>query len=362
MFNRASSIAAALAASALLLALAATASAAPPDWEEQPRSLRLTLQLPTSNGYEAQLITQGHRRVTLVFVKGGSFAAYRTSGRVSRKGIRADFGPVGSVSLRFRGHRLPRFLAGSGLPRWLFPPRKCAGRKPQRWRGSYHGRIDLKGEHGFTAVEAKVARGELIRTYRRLCEPLGDSFFRIAALSQVRHAAEKPKDINLGALLNSISLNTLTASAHSGGRWTWLTAMDIETTGRLSRLNRKLKPFAVVGSRERREGVLIERGVFTEGRAKSMLVSPPKRRPVSVSLAFPKPLEGEATLLGGKPPSWTGTLLARLPGIGGVALTAPRSSAVLCRAKLLDFVRSPCEREAEEMVPKSALVPFKPSF
>jgi hypothetical protein len=369
MFSRAASLASAVTASVLLLAFAATAvSAAPPNWEEQPRSLRLTLQMPASNGYQAVLTTEGHQRVTLSFVKGSTFAAYRTSGRVSRKGIEADFGPIGSVSVRFRGRLLPRFF-GSYLPRGLFSPRKCSGRKPQRLRGSFRGEIELAGERGFATVDAKAARGEVIRTYRRLCEPAGDGgLFAIAALSLARRAADeqdKQEGATFQELLNSIRFNTLTAAGHEAGRQAYVVAMDIELRGTLLRkLERKLKPFALAGSRERREGLLIERGLFVEGKSKAMVTSPPKKLPISARLSFPKPLEGAATLLipKGAPRSWTGTLLARLPGIGGVPLAGPESSAVLCRAPLFDFVRSPCDKEAEEMLPRGRIFPVVSLF
>ncbi|MDX6622346.1 MAG: hypothetical protein QOE75_278 [Solirubrobacterales bacterium] len=366
MLSRAASLAAAVTASALLLALGATTvAAAPPNWEEQPRSLRLTLLMPASNGYEAVLTTEGHRRVTLSFVKGGSFVAYRTSGRVSRTGIEADFGPIGSVSVRFRGRLLPRFFAGSYLPRGLFPQRKCSGRKPQRLRGSFRGRIELAGERSFATVDAKAVRGEVIRTYRRLCEPAGDGgLFGIAALSLASRAAGEQEDGNLEELLSSIRLNTLTAAGHEGSRQAYVVAMDIEVSGKLRRLERKLKPFALAGSRERHEGLLIERGVFVEGESKAMVASPPRKQPISARLAFPKPLEGEATLLvpKGERRSWTGTLLARLPGIGGVPLAGPGSSAVLCRKALFDFVRSPCDKEAEEMLPRGRIFPVASLF
>lgn len=369
MSSRAASFAAAVTASVLLVALAATTvSAAPPNWVEQPRSLRLTLQMPASNGYQAALTTEGHRRVTLSFVKGSSFAAYRTSGRVSRKGIEADFGPIGSVSVRFRGRLLPRFFAGTDLPRGLFPPRKCSGRQPQRLRGSFRGKIELAGENDFAAVDAKAARGEVIRAYRRLCEPAGDGgLFGIAALSLARRAAEKQdkeEGTTFQELLNSIRFNTLTAASREGGRQAYVVAMDVEVGGKLRKLDRRLKPFALAGSSERREGLLIERGIFVEGKSKAMVTSPPKKLPIRASLSFPRPLEGVATLLipKGAPRSWTGTLLARLPGSGGVPLAGPGSSAVLCRAPLFDFVRSPCDKEAEKMLPQGRIFPVVSLF
>src|SRR4051812_16870925 len=82
---------------------AAKGRGAKPRFEVHERALRLSLKVKASNGYEGWVTTQGHKRVTLTLQKGNARVEARTSGRVTRRGIEAEFGKLGRISVRFRG-------------------------------------------------------------------------------------------------------------------------------------------------------------------------------------------------------------------------------------------------------------------
>lgn len=332
------SLTAGLVAALVALAVPATA-AAKAGYTVEERALHLKLALPASNGYSVSIQTEGHRKVVLAARKGGGVAFYRTSGRVSRHGIEADFGELGRVSLRFRGERRP--LAGPlppGLEALLedlnLPRRECHGRQPVREVGEFRGTVEFDGENGFTRVRAGRAKGEVKRSYTRVCERFPGS---------AGHRVEKPSgDFDPRASI-------LYASDLSPRRKVSFEAFGFEFEGPLKPLGELYVASATV--LERKEGMLvIHRAVeIADERVK---VSPPSKLPVRATVSLPGPFEGSADYRKepGVPATWEGSLAARLPGLGLVPLAGAEFSAVLCRVPLSAITRSPCLRSTGQPI------------
>jgi len=330
----------------VLFAVPATASARP-GWEEVERALHLSFRAPTSNGYAMSVETAGHRQVTLTLAKGSVTATYRTTGRVSREGIEAKFGALGEIAVEFDG-RPTRFSLrpglSFGLPRGLFH-RECRGRRPQQEVGSFHGTIRFEGENGFTRIDTDRAKGKVRRTYRRFCK--GGLLSRSFAATLGRASASAAKK----PTLHDLYINTLVVRGEQGGRELSFAVLGFSGSSGvplLDELVKALGPFAIVETSEHREGMLIKRRGLAFGEEGSLIVSPPKRKRVSVTIAFPKPLEGTAKFdhVPGSPPSWVGSLVARLPGAGAVPLTGEGLEPTFCRASIAEE-ESPSLKQAE---------------
>lgn len=342
-------------------ALPAVATASQrPGWFEQARSLHLSFTAKASNGYAISLETRGHRGVILRLSRDGVSASYQTKGRVNRKGVEADFGELGKVAVEFRG-RPTRFglLAELpfALPPGILPHRECRGPRPRQEAGSFRGTILFEGENGFARFDRDNVRGKVQRTYRRLCKGrppgglLRTRFRRASArASASASAAGKPKLGNLSMNIlvvggvqagRKLAFATFGFSGHSGDRL-------------LDALAAIFGPLALATTSERRDGVLIERLGVSLGEEGSLIVSPPKRKAITATVAFPKPFEGTAEYqqAPGLPPSWVGSLIARLPGAGAVPLTGAGLTTVFCRLSLADddAEENPCVKEAEAII------------
>jgi hypothetical protein len=321
----------------MLLALAVPAgAAAKPGYEVRERALRLELSLPASNGYSVSIETEGHRRVTLTAQKAGVVAAYRTRGRVDRHGIEADFGKLGRISVRFRGERRP--LVGPlppGLADLLddldLPHRACHGRKPVREVGVFRGTVRFEGENGFTRVQARHAKGEVNRSYTRVCERYPGS--------AGKPAEKRSDDFDL-------RVSILYAADPSLRRKVSFEAVGFRFEGPL----RELGEFFLVGATtlERKEGMLVLRKAIEFGDEGSVLLSLPSKSPVTATVALPGPFDGTAAYrkARGSPSTWEGSLSTRPPGAGLVPLTGSGFTAALCRVALSELADSRCLRRA----------------
>jgi hypothetical protein len=275
----------------------------------KPKSLHLRAALPASNGYSVSLKTNGHRQVVVTVSKDEFIASYTALGKVTRKGIEADFGSFGQVSLRFRSKS--RFRRQSVLTPYLPPSlrNRCKGRAPIGERGVFVGNVRFRGEHDFIAVRAHRLKGRVVRSYRRVCK----KNLRAAASVKVRE-----DDILLGA------------EAQSHGTLRFLLAVEISVA--IKDENSSLS-IAFGGLREKvgRVGVSKLQLLFDE--FDSIQPSPLGRRPVTAEVKLPKPFEGTASYFeeGKTPSTWSGDLNVRLPGSGLVPLTGPEFEANLCR-------------------------------
>lgn len=298
-------------------ATAAKDRAGKPSFEVHERALRLSLRVKASHGYEGWVATEGHKRVTLTLHKGSTVVEARTRGRVTRRGIEAKFGELGEISVRFRGGP---FQSGPGVK-----GHRCRGRKSELEKGVFSGTIRFRGENGFARVDAVRAAGYVQRQYRRVC--------RGSSLGDALSAA-------FARLLRDVRLTVLRASGRVGDANVVLEASAAD-----------LRPLLGPGygfeytvsarSMERRNGVRLRRGVSARAGEGSFLFHLEKgEAPRSATVAPPNPFTGTARYLKGPglPASWAGSLAARLPGAGLVALTGSSFRADFCRLTFADLL------------------------
>lgn len=297
-----------LVCAAVTLAVPASAAAVKPGFVVKPKSLQLRLGLPASKGYSASIVTDGHRQVVLSLSKGDVFARYTALGKVSRKGIKADFGSLGQVSLRFRNVRRyhPSLIPGLKLPKLLRD--RCKGRRTVAEDGIFVGNVTFEGEHGFTRIQVSRRQGRVERSYRRVCK------------GRVRPFAGKGHNEAV----------FLVAQAKRSGVTRFL------ITGEAS-LSTKDENFsltvAFAGENKKVGRVAVEKATLVFEELDSIAISPPGKKPLTAKVKLRKPFEGTASYLedGTAPPTWTGNLGLRLPGSGLVPLAGPEFEGELCR-------------------------------
>jgi hypothetical protein len=292
------------------LVLAAPAAARlQPNYVVKPKGLHLGATLHASNGWEAAISTRGHRQVVLSFAQGSYSISYTTLGQVSRNRISADFGRLGHVSLRFRGK------GSSRGPRDPFLLHDCKGRRAVKERGLFLGSVRFRGERGFTGVTAHRLKGQVTRSYRRVCKA-------------------PPWYSALASRSAGFEGKILEATASADGVKT--TFVALENTIDIG----DGEPFslALVGATrdEKVEGVAIHKSAFTL--AENVLpLSPKGKSPVIAKVSPWPPFVGSATYRAeaGQPATWTGSLGLRFPGSGQVSLAGPEFEARVCRAQSL---------------------------
>jgi hypothetical protein len=305
-----------------LMALPATVTAKP-HYVVRPKGLHLHAALPASNGYSASIDTSGHRQVVLTFSQGSYTISYKTLGRITRRGISADFGRLGHVSLRFRGKPHPR---SSPLPSLL---RECKGRKSVEERGVFFGNVRFRGERGFTGIKAQRVKGGVVRLYRRVCK--GPSWLQASASSA---------DDFEGKLL-------IATAQENGSKRSFLVGESSIDLGEGAPLGLAVE-VAVLGKRV--EGVAISKSAFALDETVFHL-SPPGNSPVKAKVAPSWLFVGSATYLAeGDSPTWTGSLGARFPGSGQVSLAGPEFEADFCQATSLSRFNR-CATKLESLRP-----------
>lgn len=296
---------------ALAAALPGAANAEPP-YLVKPKSLHLKIPLPASNGYSASLTTEGHRQVTLSLAKDETVARYVALGKVTRKGIEADFGAFGRVSLRFRSRSRSH---PQGIPQALLPPplrERCKGRSPVREDGIFTGNVRFAGEHGYTQVKASRLKGSVLRSYKRVCKRPGR-----AAASKAKTEAE-----SFGLL----------AAARRGGVRRDLILGEVSVGRDLS------LTIAIGGLQEKVGRVAVQKFSIVFDERDSVEVSPVGVKPITAEVKLPEPFEGQASYLdeGPSPASWSGDLGLRLPGSGLVPLAGTEFEVDLCHGPGLE--------------------------
>ena len=284
-------------------------AAAKPGYTVKPKSLHLKLSVPASNGYSASIATNGHRQVELKVIKGDVLARYTVLGKVSRKGIEADFGSFGQVSLRFRAKRRykPSLIPGLELPK--LPRHRCKGRPTVAESGVFVGNVRFEGESGFTQVRANRQKGTVKRSYRRVCK--GD----------LLPFADKIRKENV----------VLTAQAKQLG----VTRILIAAQSSLSFGDEEFSFAIAIGGEKSKVGrVAVSKAAFLIEERKAFTVSPIGKKPLTARMKLQKPFEGTATYLdeGNLPPTWTGNLGVRLPADGIVPLVGSEFEAKFCRS------------------------------
>jgi hypothetical protein len=298
----------------MALALTCLATPAPAsaqaEYKVKPGGFKSRLFLEGSNGYSIIVSSAGHKHVELTALGDDGVVSYRAPGRASRDGIEADFGDFGRIALRFHG----------------FPEKQkreqkanCRGKRTIGGPGTFRGEVEFEGEGGFTKIRARKARGFFFRSFRQVCKVR-------KAQAPDRRGPRKARPPRL-----SIEASTLLAESRDQGRRTRFSTTEIE----LRSGGRAAAVLTVVSgsSVERVGAVRISRENFTFAGNGVLLAGNPDREPELAKVLAPWPFTGTATYRKevGSPPSWTGTLAVRFPGLGKVPLAGEGFGVVLCR-------------------------------
>jgi hypothetical protein len=257
---------------------------------------RITVSADPTTG-----VRRPHRFVNLTVKGHGGTAEYSVHGTVTPTTIRANFGRLGKVSVRFEP---------SGRRRDVRVPKKCTKERPRvvtSRLGKFVGAIQFRGERGYTQVSAHSA-------YGGIGDPLADTPKELQCEFQVSESQHKRElesvsldgsppesqiSFSVFRLFGHLSTSTASAKAPPArdGHYLFL-AFVTEMVGKMS----------------------IHRSSGSIGNSKdfvfdislsSATVSPPF--PFTGSGSFLRNADGST--------SWTGTLAVPLPGLGSVGLT-----------------------------------------
>jgi len=297
----------------LVLALPAAASAgqhAIVKW----KSMHLNFRLPAGKGVAVSVETSGHRQIRIGVEKGKSLALYTVLGRVTRKGIKADLGRFGRISLRF----LPKSRSGGGGLNDLLPPplgQRCKGRAPVFERGLLVGNIRFEGEHGYVRSVAHRVRAHLVRSYKQVCR------WKSGARAGASAARRK------------IELLMLSLEAHREGIERVFTMLSIPLPSKDKKRPEGLT-IAIAARKEKVEGVGTTKAALVFDDVVGLNATPRGKEPVSAEAKLPAPFAGTGTYLDepGREPSWSGDFGVHMLGSGLVPLTGKEFEFAFCRA------------------------------
>ena len=166
--SRAKPLAAAPAMLALLALLAVSLPSTSAGAESKPvvlpAQMTAELALPRAGGFELSIAASAEKSgdVVTVSASDGLFLAsvYSVEGSFSTRVLRASYGRMGRVSLRFHPTETRREE----------PPSVCEGRPTIVSEGFYVGRVRFRGEEGYVEVDTRRAKGALTRSRRMVCD------------------------------------------------------------------------------------------------------------------------------------------------------------------------------------------------
>jgi hypothetical protein len=233
-----------------------------------------------------------------------TYSVYATHnlGDLERGVVRARFGSMGRVSLRFRP---------SGRARKHDPQPGCEGRAKTTEDGRFIGHLSFRGE-GYFHVSSAKGKASIAHSPRLRCEK--GQALESGSRSLQKYVAPTP------LFPDESSIALLYASTRRHGRYVGITAMHPEGSS----------PGADVqlGIVEPRHGMAIGHGVYLSGPSGTLLTSPPGAHPATATLTPPAPFYGEAAY-SEESDAWTGTLGVKLAGLS-LPLTGPGFHVHLC--------------------------------
>lgn len=284
------------------------------------RSVSARMWAPASHGYWIEIENVGRNRLRLSATRGDILsllfegapavaAEYTVPGRVTRDRIKANFGRLGLVSVRFHRVGRPHFAGTTGSLR-------CKGHGPVREHGRFEGTIRFRGEQGFTRLRQKAAPGTVVRRFKRTCH------FHSGGHRETAQAAANK-------LRHKLRATVLGAEERRAGRTTLLESFSLEAPDRHGKEGGSLT-FVAAKLTDHRGRIAIEKNAEVIGDQGTLLASSPGVVPATTTMVLASPFYGTGLYRDESPPSWTGSLSVHLPG-ATVPLTGPRFTAVLCR-------------------------------
>jgi hypothetical protein len=255
-------------------------------------SQTLEFRLKGSHGYSISVFGIG-KEVSLTARHGGSSASYSTRGLASPTRIKARFGHLGRVSVRFHSNSGPRLIP--------LPMGNCHGRGEIVDHGHWVGRIEFEGEQAYTTVHAFRARGKVTKALKQTCRREGEGGhvpnLRVTILNAVPDAS--------GPVFTAFKITSSSFPAIDGsvfGASLFETRSPRLSVFRSISAKAKIDAFASTGKRNHIE---------------------------SATIAPPAPFSGTATFqrTSGSKGTWSGSLVGDFLGRGEVALAGPEFSA-----------------------------------
>ena len=259
----------------------------------------------------------GSDRVRLLLARHGKVAYYNVKARVGAGTVRARFGGLGTVDLRFVPGR------GEG--------EVGCGDSEGRQEGAFVGRIVFRGEHDYADVDARRAQG-WFQTYPSSACGRGKQGAATASGVGAAGAGQGPaRASSVGPSPSPMRASASAPIAETGARIEGRTSsrfpyrwIYISTDNGHDGVRNLFDGFSV----ERREGMRIERGAQVYGGAASFewnlaagtaRVEPPA--PFSGRAFYREDADGR--------PSWTGSLEVPILGGAPLRLTGPQLNARL---------------------------------
>jgi hypothetical protein len=271
-------------------------------WLGEQKGYELVLYMPSNRVVLVYAIRDDQVKDDLFGISYSIYAA-RNRGNLKDGVVRARFGSLGSVSVRFRpSGRMSRRDPGSG----------CEGGSRISQRGMFVGHVSFRGEGDYFHVSSSRGKGYVSRLPRLECK---------------KGQAEPPVPRSLRAWATPVlaiddrdSIALLSASARDHRRQVRISAKHADGT----------PPGAVVqvALSEPRRGMAIGHGAYLQGPRGTLLTSPPGAHPAAATLAPPAPFFGKATYAE-ESGSWTGNLGVTLAGLR-LPLTGPDFDVRLC--------------------------------
>lgn len=272
------------------------------------------LRLGKEGGYEIALYMPNDRVVIFhalrrkrskgdFFEVTHSIYAVHNLGALEHGVVRARFGSLGRVSLRFRP---------GGRMRQRDPQPGCEGGSAITEAGRFVGHLSFRGEGNYFNVSSAKGKAYIVHSPRLRCEKGQAQESHPRSLR--RYVAPIP------LFLDEQGISLLYASTRSHGRYVGITAMHPEGS----------PPGADVqlGVVEPRHGMAIGHGVYLNGPPGTLLTSLPGVHPATATLAPPPPFYGKAAY-SEESDAWTGTLGVKLAGLR-LPLTGPGFHVHLC--------------------------------
>lgn len=261
-----------------------------------PPSRSMEFKLKGSHGYSISVLGNG-RLVSLTVAKGKSSAVYTAHGVALGKRIKARFGHLGRLSLRFHPAKPPRLVP--------LPEGNCHGEGAIVETGMFVGVLTFEGEQGYTGARASRVKGKVVRTLKQTCsegeEGKGPSGIDLTILI----AGSESPPVFLTAF-------KFASNTHSGSDASYFQAAIVESeSGRF----------------------VVTRTITAEGDLDAFTSTESKGQPTSVTIAPPPPFTGSATYqkVHGLTGTWTGSLTGNFLGRGEVSLAGPEFTAEAAR-------------------------------
>jgi hypothetical protein len=264
--------------------------------------------LRATNGYRITVSAdaEGQTDEVVLSVAGhGGDVRYSVPGKVTDGTIRARFGSLGRVSVRFRP---------SGRERDVRVPKKCLKDRPPvvtARLGNFVGTIKFRGERGYTQVSAHSAPGGT-------GDPLADTPKKL-------QCDFRESEVERERELESVSLN----GAPPRGAISFSAARLFGDFPALAGSSKALPPkgdrylfLALVGEKVGQMSILRSTGAV--GESQDFVVDDGL---TSATVQPPSPFTGSGTFLRNADgsTSWTGSLAVPMPGLGTVKLTGGKA-------------------------------------